>query len=101
MSEPKSTVIEMVVYHINPEAVDRYAFLLEQARREVRKFSGIMEYETFRSTKNPNTFMDLVYWNSLEEAQAAASQIGKLPELKPWMAAFEKIELMDHFTFFH
>ena len=47
--------MELVVYHIRPEVQERYGFLLELARREVRSFPGIMGYDTFQSVKNPNT----------------------------------------------
>lgn len=100
MSETKPSIMELVVYHVKPEVEERYGFLLEMARREVRNFPGLLGYDTFRSVKDSNTFIDIVYWNSLQEAQAAASAIVQKMELKPWTEAFEKIEFMDHFTFF-
>ena len=100
MSTQKASIMELVVYHIKPEVQERYGFLLELARREVRSFPGIMGYDTFQSVKSPNTFVDLVYWNSKEEAETAAAQIMQKAALKPWTEAFEKIEFMDHLTFF-
>lgn len=100
MSNNKSSIMELVVYHIKPEVQERYGFLLELARREVRNFPGIMGYDTFQSVKNPNTYVDMVYWNSREEAETAASQIMQKVALKPWTDAFEEIEFMDHLTFF-
>lgn len=100
MSKEKSSVLEVVVYHIKLEVQERYGFLLEMARRELSSFPGIEGYETFQSVKNPHTYVDMVRWASWEQAETAASEIMKKAALKPWVEAFEKIEFMDHLTFF-
>ncbi len=97
----QTTVYELVVYKIKSEYADNYNEVLETAREHVRNFSGMLEYQTFRSADNELIFMDLVKWRSLEEAQDASRKVEKMKELAPFMAAFEEIKFMDHFELFN
>lgn len=101
MSDMNSYVLEVVRYELKPESTANFKNLLSLARTEIMKAPGFVEFHTFNSTKNPSTYMDLVYWNSLEQAQSAAQEIMKLASLKPWIGAFEKVEFMEHFNFYH
>uniref|UniRef100_UPI00404838A4 antibiotic biosynthesis monooxygenase family protein n=1 Tax=Roseivirga sp. TaxID=1964215 RepID=UPI00404838A4 len=100
MSNMNSYVLEVVRYQIKPESTANFKNILNLARTEIMKTPGFVEFHTFNSTKNPSTYIDLVYWSSLEEAQSAAQEMMKLTSLKPWMDAFEKVEFMEHFNFY-
>ena len=100
MIDMNSYVLEMVRYQIKSESATTFKDLIGLARTEVMNAPGFVKFQTFNSVKDPLIYVDLVYWNSLEEAQSAAEQIMKLTSLKPWMDAFEKIEFMDHFNFY-
>lgn len=95
-----SLIHELVVYKIKSEHRDNFDQILNFARNHIAQFPGIVEYQTLRSKENDLVFMDLVTWNSLEEALAAAKQVETMPEMIPFMSAFEEIKFMDHFELF-
>lgn len=45
----------------------------------------------------PLRFMDIVEWNSLEEAEAAAMAVEKEETVAAFMQAIASIEMMSHF----
>jgi quinol monooxygenase YgiN len=96
-----TSVFELVVYKIKSEYAQSYDEVLEAAREYILKFPGIIEYQTFRSSENSLVFMDLVKWNSLEEALDASKKLETMKELAPFMAAFEEIKFIDHFELFN
>ncbi|MEM9858498.1 MAG: GyrI-like domain-containing protein [Bacteroidota bacterium] len=97
----ETAVYELVVYKIKSEYTDTYDEVLEVARQHFLRFSGLIEHQTFRSSENDLVFMDLVKWNSLEEALEAARKLETMKEFAPFMAAFEEIKIMDHFELFN
>ncbi|MEQ8928064.1 MAG: GyrI-like domain-containing protein [Fulvivirga sp.] len=97
----ETTVYELVVYRIKGEYQDTYDEVLNEAREHIMKFPGIIEHQTFKSSEDELLFMDLVKWNSLEEARDAAQKVEQMMELAPFMAAFEEIKFMDHFELFN
>ncbi|MEM6362227.1 MAG: GyrI-like domain-containing protein [Bacteroidota bacterium] len=96
----EAAVYELVVYKIKSDYSDTYDEVLEEARQYILKFPGLIEHQTFRSSENSLVFMDLVKWNSLEEALEAAKKLENMKELAPFMGAFEEIKIMDHFELF-
>lgn len=102
MTVAKGTMVyELVVYKIKNEYAANYNEVLDAAREHIRKFPGMIEHQTFRSSEDNLMFMDLVKWNSLEEALEAAKKLEQMKELAPFMAAFEEIKFMDHFELFN
>ncbi len=102
MTVAKNTMVyELVVYKIKPEYADSYDDVLEEAREHILAFPGMIQHQTFRSSEDELIFMDLVKWNSLEEAQNAAKKLEQMKELAPFMASFEEIRFMDHFELFN
>ena len=93
-------VYELVVYKIKPEYKDNFDEVLSEARKYILKFSGIIEHKTLRGLDNDLLFMDLVTWESLNEAKMAAKQLETMTELAPFMAVFEEIKFMDHFKLY-
>lgn len=102
MTVAKDTMVyELVVYKIKSEYTENYDDVLDAAREHIRKFPGMIEHQTFRSSEDNLVFMDLVKWNSLEQALEAAQKLEQMKELAPFMAAFEEIKFMDHFETFN
>ena len=92
-----TAVYELVVYRIKNDYKDQYQEALSAARKFVQKQPGLITYQTFRSTENNTLFMDLVTWNSLEEALRAAKKVEQAEEMADFMKAFEEIKFMEHF----
>ncbi len=96
----ETAVYELVVYKIKKDYEDNYHEVLAKARGHIQKLPGLIEYQTFRSAEHTTVFMDLVKWNSIEEALDAAKKVEKMKELAEFMKAFEEIKFMDHFESF-
>lgn len=95
-----SAIYELVVYKIKGEYKETYDEVLQEARKTILNFPGLIEHQTFRSSENDLVFMDLVKWSTLELALEAAKKLETMKELAPFMAAFEEIKIMDHFELF-
>ena len=101
MSNTERTVREIVIYKIKADHVDSFPEkVLPEMRAFVMNCPGIMSYQSFKANKNHGIVADIVEWDSLEVAEAAAaemkkrSEAGEFPEMA---AAFEKVEFFDHF----
>ena len=101
MENPKE-VIELVVYRIKPEQKARYVqTAIESFRQLVMGFEGFISYGFYGGSRDENLFMDFVRWQSLEHAENAAQQvkiIQQQPAYKDYLAAFEKLEIFNHFN---
>ncbi|MTI22618.1 hypothetical protein E1176_16420 [Fulvivirga sp. RKSG066] len=90
-------VIELVVYKVKSEFRNNFHDLLEQARQQIKSLTGMVEYNTFKSTSNELVFIDLVKWETLDQAVDASRKVEQMKQLAPFMAAFEEVKFMDHF----
>lgn len=95
-------VVELVVYKIKAEMSQVYInSAIEEFRKLVMGFEGIISYEFFQSSRGDNVFMDYVRWSSLGCAENAARQVKILqqsPEYKEYLDSFESLEIFNHFT---
>jgi heme-degrading monooxygenase HmoA len=63
-------------------------------------FDGFISYEFFQGCKDHEVFMDLVLWDSLENAEIAAlkvKEIQKESDFKEYINSFEKVEIFNYF----
>lgn len=92
MSQP---YYEIVTYSVgDPRGAD-------QARNDTRKhlatFPGFIAWQAFHGAADPAQRVDLVVWQSLENAQAAAEKVGTAPEFAGFRASIKSLSGMDHY----
>lgn len=88
-------VLEIAIFKAKPGA--DITQLREQLREALRSFSGLLEFCGY-SPLGEGQYADLVTWDSLESAQAAAMafEAGD-PRFMPYMQAIEDVVFMGHF----
>ena len=96
-------VFELVVYKIKDDKIDYYAGKgIEEFRSFIQQFNGLVKTQTYTSDKEKGVFMDLVEWESRNEALKAAEALKKLekdPQYAEMLGVFEEVKLFDHFNF--
>ena len=97
----KNCIAEVVIYKIKPNTTEKYATeIIDFFRKLIMSFDGFISYEFFQGCKNNSIFMDLVLWDSLENAEIAAlkvKEIQKEADFKEYIDSFEKVEIFNHF----
>lgn len=97
-----SHCLELVIYHIKPELITTYQeHDLPKFRSLVKSQTGFISYKTYLNCEQQNIHLDLVTWNNLENATAAAAHIKKLQQstkYQNYLNAFEKVSMFQHFT---
>ena len=97
----KKYIVEVVVYKIKPETTEKYATeIIDFFRKLVMSFDGFISYEFFQSCRDEQTFMDLVLWDSLKNAEIAAKRVKEIQkgkEFKDYIESFDKVEIFNHF----
>lgn len=66
----------------------------------ITSFDGFVSYEFFQGCKDNQLFIDLVLWDSLENAEIAAlkvKEIQKEADFKEYINSFEKVEIFNYF----
>ncbi len=96
--QSQNHVVELVIYQIKPENKADFPALLPQVRKAVRQMKGFVSYKNFRAAKAENTIMDLVVWESLEDAKNAAKQVREIEEFQPFMNIIENVVSFDHYS---
>lgn len=97
ISEKKETVYEVVMFTVKPTHLENF---LEQNREILTLLSnskGFQNSNTYQSHTDEKTFVDIVAWDSLEDAQNAAAQFMEQPEFAPYMEAIESVKYNFHF----
>ena len=94
------TVMELVVYRLKPNAIDQYVEQdIDEFRRLVMSLDGCTSYHLLRACRDDGIFADIVVWESLDVAEAAAKAVNELqkaPKFCRYLAAFENLELFTH-----
>ena len=96
MSHPH--VLEIVIFKVKPEAIDKINALPTELQTVLQGFDGFIEFNGY-SPINDTTFADVVKWHNLESAQAVAQafQQGDARFL-PYMSSIESLIFMGHFS---
>ncbi|RSC92877.1 antibiotic biosynthesis monooxygenase family protein [Tenacibaculum singaporense] len=94
-------IAELVVYKIKPETTEKYTTeIIDFFRKLVMSFDGFISYEFLQSCKDDHTFMDLVLWDTLENAEITAKKVKEIQKgdkFKDYIESFEKVEIFNHF----
>lgn len=92
-------VLEIAVYELKKEITAKD---FEQARAKVKAFvhkcPGFISLITFSDLKQENIRLDYVYWESLEQAMAAAEAFESDPQTREFGDQIEKPIHFGHFT---
>ena len=91
-----SNIFEIVSFKVKD--VEKAKELRRNAMEHAKNFKGLVNYRALINTEDQSHFTDLVEWESLEDAQAAAQQIMSLSEFQAMMSEIEAVESMKHFS---
>jgi len=91
-----STIFELVSFKVKD--VEKAKELRRVAMEDAKKMRGFINYRAMTNAEDDNHFADLVEWQSLEDAQAAAQQVMNLPSFQAMMSQIDAVESMKHFT---
>lgn len=93
-------ITEVVIYKIKGNKVQEYAQIAEAAHAFLSKQKGFNSREILQDHKEENTFMDIVIWDSAEDAQNAMQASQNEPSLMPFFQATEEIVTFSHYKHF-
>jgi hypothetical protein len=98
VSSPQMPVKEVVVYTVHETALGG----LREASAAMDAFlaarAGFVSRAVHADARVPRRFMDIVEWNSLEEAEQAAQAAEKEESVAAFMQAIASIDMMSHFS---
>ena len=94
-------IAELVVYRIKSKATEKYVTeAIDYFRKLVMSFNGFVSYQFFQGCRDNQIFMDLVLWDSLENAEMASKKVKIIQKgegFKDYIESFEKVEIFNHF----
>ncbi|WP_299346054.1 hypothetical protein [uncultured Maritalea sp.] len=91
-----STIFELVSFKVKD--LEKATKLRRDAMEHAKNFKGFVNYRALINTDDQSHFCDLVEWESLDDAQAAAQQVMTIPEFQAMMSEIETVESMKHFS---
>lgn len=94
----KNKISEVVVYKIKEDKISDYANIAEITNAFLSKQKGFNSREILQDFKEKDTFMDIVIWDSMEDAQNAMQVSQKDASLMPFFEATEKIVTFSHYN---
>lgn len=89
---------EVVVYVVHESAVPGFISVSVAMDAFLATHAGFVRRTVHADLKTPNRFMDIVEWNSVEEAEKAARAVEKEPSVAAFMEAIASIVVMSHFA---
>jgi len=93
-----ATVKEVVVYLVHESSLAHLAEASAALDVFLATRAGFVRRVVHRDAKVPNRYMDIVEWNSLEEAELAAQAVEKEESVAIFMQSIASVDLMSHFT---
>lgn len=92
---PDSQVAEVAIYHVSDP--DGFPAVMSDVMKKLGEMPGLKECIHLRSLKSPDLFADVLLWNSMDEAVAAAKIVETDERFKPFLASISEMKLMNHF----
>ncbi|CAI1629112.1 hypothetical protein [Serratia plymuthica] len=87
---------EIVTYKVkNPQAADSARAL---AQSLLKHFPGFVDWIAFSGRDMADERVDLVVWNSAEDALAAAKAVGNQPEFSSFRSSVSDLHSMGHYA---
>ncbi|HIE0126004.1 TPA: antibiotic biosynthesis monooxygenase [Stenotrophomonas maltophilia] len=95
---PRTTVLELAVFTVKPEARAEMPALRLQLRAAIAQFPGLIDYQPLSPMDGDDRFVDIAHWQDLASAQAVAQAFAAGDaRFAPYMAAIDELHLMQHF----
>jgi heme-degrading monooxygenase HmoA len=93
-------VIEVVIYQLKAEKVAHYSSLAMAANNFLKTQKGFINRKVLQDHQDNSIFMDLVEWETIEDAASAMKNSQQAPELIPFFEATEKVITFSHYTIY-
>lgn len=93
----KESATEVVIYKISAEKVGDYEAISKLPESFLQKQEGFISRKIYRDLKNPQIFLDIVEWESLEAGEKAAQNLEKDEALLPFLQATEEVISFSHY----
>jgi hypothetical protein len=90
MSQSEQQVIEVVIFKVQQGVLDE-AFLqaANALMPDLTNMPGFIKRELGKDQDGSEQWVDIVYWETLEQAQQAAQQMMQLPSAAPFMGMID------------
>lgn len=88
--------IEVTTYQIKQDKMSDINTIQEVADYFLKKQKGFINRRILQDDKDNTIFMDIVEWDTIENAENAAKIFPIEPTLKPFMDAIEKVISFSH-----
>ena len=93
----KESATEVVIYKISAEKVGDYEAISKLPESFLQKQEGFINRKIYRDLKNPQIFLDIVEWESLEAGENAAKNLESDEALLPFLQATEEVISFSHY----
>lgn len=91
------TTTEVVLYQIKADKSANYSEISKIADKFLKTRSGFVSRTVKQDHKDETIFLDIVEWETLEDAEKASEASQSDPTLLPFFEAFEKVISFNHF----
>lgn len=91
-------ILEVALFTVKDEFLDKLPVIRQGVRHLIKEFPGLISLETYTPAENANTFADIVKWDTLDHAKAAAAAFESGDKrFLPYMQVIESLKFMGHF----
>ena len=95
------TTTEVVLYQIKADKLANYSEISKIADKFLKTRSGFVSRTVKQDHKDETIFLDIVEWETLEDAERAMADSQNEPTLIPFFEAFDKVINFNHFHLFN
>ena len=91
------TTTEVVLYQIKAEKLAHYTEISIIADNFLKTRNGFINRIVKQDHKDETLFLDIVEWQTLEDAEKASEAFQNEPTLVPFFESFERVINFNHF----
>lgn len=92
----KKHSLELAHYAIKEDKKEGFAELKEKTFEALSKQPGFVNVYSYQDINKPNEFVDIVIWETIDNAKGAEQKFITLPEFNAYNASLEKVILYSH-----
>lgn len=96
----QSKITEVVIYQIKMDKVNAYETIAENVDLFLKSQKGFISRIIMQDHKDKTVFMDIVEWETIEDAENALQKSQQETALMPFFEATEKVITFSHYSFF-
>ena len=91
-------ILEIAIFTVKNEYVEKMPAIRNGLREVLKDYPGLIEAQTVSPIDDNRVFADIVKWDTLESAVAAAKAFEEGdPRFLPYLEAIEEGKFMGHF----